>query len=176
MASHLARPGPLGVPQRVPGAQVSIPPHSAPPRRRTGAHHLLCTPQPRPTRRRAAEGTGRERESWAQLRAIRESSCSPCSGDTAATGQIPEGFSGRADLGARMGVGWGQLQRQGCGVRTRRNFTFLREGESSLTLLSLRSSPEATVGPVRAHLLPYQGFGRLDALVSACWVVWFAWA
>lgn len=174
MASHLVRPGPLGAPHPVPRAPASIPPHAAPPRGRTGARHLLCTPQPRPTRRPAAEGTGRERASWAQLRARRESSCSPCSGDTAATGQIPEGFTRPADLGARTGVGWGEFQRQGC-VRARRSSTFLREGESSLTLLLLRSSPEATVGPVRALPLLYQG--RLDGYFSF-WVLGglVAWA
>lgn len=64
---HLARPGPLGALRQVQGAQASIPPRPAPPRRGTGTRRALFSPEPQPPRRRAGEGAGRERASRAQL-------------------------------------------------------------------------------------------------------------
>lgn len=98
--SHFSGSDPLGAPLRVAASPASIPPHSAPPRLRTGARRPLFTPQPRPPRRRAREGAGSEQASLAQSRP-RRPSCEPGRSQAAVpapdapdAGQIQDGFSG----------------------------------------------------------------------------------
>lgn len=103
------RPGLLLAPRRVPGERVSIPPHSALPRLRTGARHHLFVPQPCPPPRRAGAGAGGDPVSRAQFPARRKPSGSPGSEDTAAAGQIQEGFSQPAHGPGSPAVGgWGE--------------------------------------------------------------------
>lgn len=91
--SHFSGSDPLRAPPRVADAPASIPPHSAPPRLRTGARHPLFTPQPRPLGRRAGKGAGREQASWAQLRTRRSQAAVPAL-DAPDAGQIQDVFSG----------------------------------------------------------------------------------